>query len=126
MAEIPYTLLQELLMHPPSSPSDKEPSKSKSYNVPKVIQVMSAGDVVHVFSHIKKTYRVQWVLMEGDELPPLRLAVTPDQATRENGNRAKNRKGKQQVSEVSEVELNTNSQTLGAQWVPFTQVEDAK
>jgi A/G-specific adenine glycosylase len=87
---------------------------------------MSAGDVVHVFSHIKKTYRVQWVLLEGDELPQLRLAVTPDQAPRENGNRAKNLKGKskQQVSEVSEVELKTNPQTLSTQWVPLTQVED--
>lgn len=123
MAKIPYTLLQELLIHPPSSPNDKGPLKSKS-NVPKVIQVMSAGDVVHVFSHIKKTYRVQWVLLEGDELPQLRLAVTPDQAAREHGNRAKNPKGKRQVSEVSEVELNTNQQTLSAQWVPLTQVED--
>lgn len=123
MAKIPYTLLQELLIHPPSSPNDKAPLESKS-NVPKVIQVMSAGDVVHVFSHIKKTYRVQWVLLEGDELPQLRLAVTPDQAAREHGNRAKNTKGKRQVSEVSEVELNTNQQTLSAQWVPLTQVED--
>lgn len=124
MAQIPYTLLQELLMHPPSSSSDKEPMKFKSDNVPKVIQVMSAGDVVHVFSHIKKTYRVQWVLLEGDELPQLRTAVTPDQATRKNGNRARNPKGKHQVSEVSEVKLNTNSQTSSAQWVPLTQVED--
>lgn len=126
MAQIPYTLLQELLMHPPSSPSDKEPMKSTSDKVPKVIQVMSAGDVVHVFSHIKKTYRVQWVLLEGDELPQLRAAITLDQATRENDKRAKNPKGKQQVSEVSEVKLNTNPQTSSAQWVPLTQVEDTK
>ncbi|KAG1860784.1 DNA glycosylase [Suillus subluteus] len=130
MAEIPYTLLQEFLIHPPSSHSDKEPLKklansNSSYNVPKVIQVTSAGDVVHVFSHIKKTYRVQWVLLEGDELPQLRPAVSPDQCTRENGSRAKNPKGKQKVSEVSEVKLNTIPQTSSAQWVPLTQVEDA-
>ncbi|KAG1817961.1 DNA glycosylase [Suillus subaureus] len=131
MAEIPYTLLQELLMHPPSPHNNKEPLKKLAssnpslYNVPKVIQVTSAGDVVHVFSHIKKTYRVQWVLLEGNELPQLRPAVSPDQYARENGSRAKSPKGKQKVSEVSEVKLNTIPQTLSAQWVPLSQVEDA-
>ncbi|KAG1781887.1 DNA glycosylase [Suillus placidus] len=130
MAEIPYTLLQELLVQPPSSHSDKMPLKklatsNSSYNVPEVIQVTSAGDVVHIFSHIKKTYRVQWVLLEGDELPQLRQTVSPDQGARENGNRAKNPKGKHKGSEVSEVELNTIPQTLSAQWVPLTQVLDA-
>lgn len=118
-------------MHPPSSNSDKErlkklPKSNTSNTVPKVIQVTSAGDVVHVFSHIKKTYRVQWVLLEGDELPQLRPAVPPGQGTRENDSCAKNPKGKQKRSEVSEVELDTIPQTLNAQWVPLTQVEDAK
>lgn len=130
MAEIPYTLLQELLVQPPSSHSNKVPLKksatsNSSYNVPEVIQVTSAGDVVHIFSHIKKTYRVQWVLLEGDELPQLCPSVSPDQGTRENGNRAKNSEGKHKGSEVSEVELNTIPQTLSAQWVPLTQVLDA-
>ncbi|KAG2043723.1 DNA glycosylase [Suillus americanus] len=130
MAEIPYTLLQELLMHPPSSHNDKEPltklaNSNSSYNVPKVIQVTSVGDVVHVFSHIKKTYRVQWVLLEGDELPQFRPAVSPGQCARENGSRAKNPKGKQKVSEVSEVKLNIIPQTPSARWVPLTQVLDA-
>jgi A/G-specific adenine glycosylase len=131
MADIPYTLLQELLMHPPSSHSDKEPLKklansNSSYDVAKVIQVMSAGDVVHVFSHIKKTYRVQWVLLEGNELPQLRPTVSIEQGARENGSHAKNPKGKQKVSEVSEVELNAIQQTLSAQWVPLAKVEDTK
>ncbi|KAG1861903.1 DNA glycosylase [Suillus tomentosus] len=130
LAKIPYTLLQELLIHPPSSNGDKErlkklPNSDTSNTVPKVIQVTSAGDVVHVFSHIKKTYRVQWVLLEGDELPQFRPAVSPGQGARENDSRAKNPKGKQKRSEVSEVELDTIPQTLNAQWVPLTQVEDA-
>ncbi|KAG2142215.1 DNA glycosylase [Suillus bovinus] len=131
MAKIPYTFLQELLMHPPS-PNDnvslKTLSNSDSSNkVPKVIQVTSAGDVVHIFSHIKKTYRVQWVLLEGDELPRLRTVVSLDQGGRENGDCGKkNLKGKKQKrSEVSEVELNTIPQTSSARWVPLTQVEDA-
>ncbi|KAG1740877.1 DNA glycosylase [Suillus paluster] len=135
MAKVPYRLLQELLMHPPHSlHSEKEPSKkptnsNPSYHVPKITHVTPAGDVVHVFSHIKKTYRVQWVLLEGegDEPPQLRPAVSPDQGARENGNCVKNPKGKQRPSkrsEVSEAEVNPIPQTLSVQWVPLTQVED--
>ncbi|KAJ7512080.1 hypothetical protein B0H11DRAFT_1699307 [Mycena galericulata] len=39
----------------------------------RISKVQPAGDVVHVFSHIKKTYRVQWVILEGTSEPP-RLA----------------------------------------------------
>ena len=33
------------------------------------------GDVLHVFSHIRKTYRVQWVVMEGGGTSPPQLAT---------------------------------------------------
>ncbi|KAJ7637148.1 hypothetical protein FB45DRAFT_1001978 [Roridomyces roridus] len=36
----------------------------------KIAKVQPVGDVVHVFSHIKKTYRVQWVVLEGTSSPP--------------------------------------------------------
>ncbi|OAX43694.1 DNA glycosylase [Rhizopogon vinicolor AM-OR11-026] len=135
VAQIPYTLLKELLMHPPhpshsesqrlAKPTNVEPS----YQVPKIAHVKPAGDVVHVFSHIKKTYRVQWVLLEseGDEPPRFRSTVSPDQIARKNGNRARKSKGKQrrleEGSEVSEVEVNATPKTSGAQWVPLAQVE---
>ncbi|KAK0199093.1 DNA glycosylase [Armillaria mellea] len=35
-----------------------------------VVKIQPAGDVVHVFSHIRKTYRVQWVIIEGGDGPP--------------------------------------------------------
>ncbi|THV07111.1 DNA glycosylase [Dendrothele bispora CBS 962.96] len=35
-----------------------------------VVDIVSAGDVVHVFSHIKKTYRTQWVVLQGGIAPP--------------------------------------------------------
>ncbi|TBU47064.1 DNA glycosylase [Dichomitus squalens] len=41
---------------------------------PRVVKIVPAGDVLHIFSHIRKTYRVQWVVLEGgssDEPPPL-------------------------------------------------------
>jgi A/G-specific adenine glycosylase len=35
-----------------------------------VSKIIPIGDVVHVFSHIRKTYRVQWVIVKGDLAPP--------------------------------------------------------
>jgi len=138
MAQIPYTLLKELLMHPPHPSHSKNQRSTKprdadlSHQVPKITHVKPAGDVVHVFSHIRKTYRVQWVLLEseGDEPPQLRLTAPPDQVARENGNRARNSKGKQRclekASEVSEAKVDASPKTLSAQWVPFADVEDVK
>ena len=36
-----------------------------------VAQVSIIGDVFHVFSHIRKTYRVVWILMTGSDRPPM-------------------------------------------------------
>lgn len=38
---------------------------------PCVKKIKPIGDVMHVFSHIKKTYRVQGVVLEGGESPPM-------------------------------------------------------
>ena len=42
-------------------------SYRKTYRVEDIIP---AGDIVHIFSHIRKTYRVQWVILEGGQGPP--------------------------------------------------------
>jgi A/G-specific adenine glycosylase len=138
VAQIPYTLLKELLMHPPHPSQSENQRLAKQMNfeplyyVPKIAHVKPAGDVVHVFSHIKKTYRVQWVLLEseGDEPPQFRSTVYPDQVARKNSNRARKPKGKQrrleETSELSEVEVDATPKTLSAQWVPLAQVEDVK
>jgi len=36
----------------------------------RISKIKVAGDVVHLFSHVKKTYRAQWVLLEGGSTPP--------------------------------------------------------
>jgi A/G-specific adenine glycosylase len=40
-----------------------------------ISQVIPAGDVLHVFSHVKKTYRTQWVVLEGGGSSPPALLV---------------------------------------------------
>ncbi len=52
---------------------DARQKKSKNPSFGKTCQVKNiipAGDIVHVFSHIRKTYRVQWVILEGGQGPP--------------------------------------------------------
>ncbi|KAI0264658.1 DNA glycosylase, partial [Gloeopeniophorella convolvens] len=46
----------------------------------KVVKVVRAGDVLHVFSHIRKTYRVQWVVLEGGSESPPTLTRRPIKA----------------------------------------------
>ncbi|KAF8828190.1 hypothetical protein HHX47_DHR4000635 [Lentinula edodes] len=50
----------------------------------RVVNVTPMGDVSHVFSHIKKTYRVQWVVIEGGTQPPL-LKCGPGQPSLDHG-----------------------------------------
>ena len=45
-------------------------SRSKNPDNLRFTRLQPVGDVVHVFSHIKKTYRAQWVVLEGGETPP--------------------------------------------------------
>ena len=40
-----------------------------------LVKLERAGDVLHVFSHIRKTYRVQWVVLEGGGTCPPELAL---------------------------------------------------
>ncbi|KAG7452096.1 DNA glycosylase [Guyanagaster necrorhizus] len=68
LAEIPRTQLSALLQSPirvPESPDEGQSDGSCS-----IVKTQPAGDVFHVFSHIRKTYRVQWVIIEGGNEPP--------------------------------------------------------
>ncbi|KAJ7695449.1 DNA glycosylase [Mycena rosella] len=51
----------------------------------RIIKVQPVGDVIHVFSHIKKTYRVQWVLLEGTPTPPQLASATELSAAKRAG-----------------------------------------
>jgi A/G-specific adenine glycosylase len=68
MARIPNKLLSPLLLSP-VLPYNKNTKMHKNGTL-QIKELHSAGDVVHVFSHIKKTYRTQWVVLEGGEHPP--------------------------------------------------------
>ena len=74
--EIVNKLLPSLLVHPPSPWRKGSQPKSMGGTTSDIVRIMTmkaVGDVVHVFSRIKKTYCVQWVILEGgeDESPEL-------------------------------------------------------
>jgi A/G-specific adenine glycosylase len=71
--ETAMTLLSCLIKSPLLDSFPKAADTARS-DVPRLVKIERAGDVLHVFSHIRKTYRVQWVLLEGGGASPPELA----------------------------------------------------
>ncbi|KAG6812210.1 hypothetical protein H0H92_003946 [Tricholoma furcatifolium] len=72
-AKVPHTLLSNLLKDAvlPYNPKRKEAPKGLV-----IASIRPTKDIVHVFSHIKKTYRPQWVVTEGgNSLPAVKVSV---------------------------------------------------
>ncbi|KAG6861292.1 hypothetical protein C0995_001846 [Termitomyces sp. Mi166 len=68
-AKIPMTLLGQLFNSPVSLYDSKDKTEALSDGFV-IATIKPAGDVLHIFSHIKKTYRPQWVVIQGGESPP--------------------------------------------------------
>jgi len=49
-----------------NAPQLKESTKAEDVRT-RVTGIREAGDILHIFSHIRKTYRVSWVTLEGGE-----------------------------------------------------------
>lgn len=95
------------IMEAPKRPSD----------TPHVEKVHSVGDVVHVFSHIRKTYRVYWTVITGVGGPPALRVSTEVQPTQKKSTRTK----KSALTSVSGAVSPPNSA-----WVKLSDVEHAK
>ena len=101
----------------------------------KISKIKTAGDVLHIFSHIRKTYRVQWVLLEGSdgnsedsEVPPKVIAnyEFPAATDAANGDgvdkKTKGKKGKKAADAKS---MTANAEPV-LRWVPYEDVAHAK
>jgi A/G-specific adenine glycosylase len=124
--------------------SPAETSNPTSSPLLRVTRVKEADDVLHIFSHIRKTYRVRWVLLEGgsDAPPQLRPRSTPadpDRSTKKKGKsttkpaKKGSKKAKTTVETIDvDADLNENLDGLalhangGIRWVPLKDVADAK
>jgi hypothetical protein len=111
------TQLASLFQNPivTSIESSKSEKKVEELTPLKVAKVAQVGDVVHVFSHIKKTYRTQWILLEGGTQPPVSRPMP--------ANMRKN----QGDGHSSSTSASARGGTLDAgAWVPMAQVEGKK
>jgi A/G-specific adenine glycosylase len=103
------SLLSRLFKSPPLDASSKVAARSCA---PRLVKIERAGDVLHVFSHIRKTYRVQWVVLEGGDASPPELAT---RAASVGSGHPKETKPKV-----------AGSQKLESMWILLDEVEKAK
>jgi A/G-specific adenine glycosylase len=120
-AEGPVEVLSSVLASPVrrsslAAKTDEECVESSDSDV-RISQVKRVGDVLHIFSHVRKTYRSQWVLLEGGCSPP---PVSTKSSERMSRN--KTTKGKQKKAESTDVTPVSGE----ARWVSIDQVDHAK
>jgi A/G-specific adenine glycosylase len=75
----------------------------------------SVGDVQHIFSHIKKTYRTRWIVLESKSQPPPPFAFDFAEKSPSKKNKSRNAT----LAPVSDEKVNTR-------WVSLKEVEDMK
>ncbi|KAJ7810132.1 DNA glycosylase [Mycena leptocephala] len=114
--KIPQEILSTLLHRSERVLDVTRKSVSNPSNISlRITKVQPVGDVVHVFSHIKKTYRVQWVLLEGTPDPPqLALTNALEKNTNVRKNKGKGKPGK--TDKESDVVIPCST------WVPLNAV----
>ena len=107
------TLLSSLFESPPLDARSKAVDTARPGTL-RLVKFERAGDVLHVFSHIRKTYRVQWVVLEGGGASPPELARRPPSTAVASGHPKKTKvKG-------------TGSSKPESIWVLLDDVEKAK
>lgn len=82
--------LQSLLSKPCSETNnddDDDGSSSLGATIPRwtVRKNRQAGDVLHIFSHIRKTYRVRWIVLDSPRIPAIAQVETSVKKTKNKG-----------------------------------------
>ena len=107
--ETALALLSCLIKSPPPVDSQSKAANTAQSGVPRLVKIERAGDVLHIFSHIRKTYRVQWVVLEGGGVNP------PELATRSS-----------LASSTKKTKISGLPKKLESMWIPLDDVEKAK
>jgi len=87
-----------------------------------ISSIQPVGDVLHVFSHIKKTYRVQRVILEGGANPPATLMGA---SLHDKRPLKKIKKEKGAAKNVNVTAMHSPSGPM-AVWVPLDKVMETK
>jgi len=107
--ETAMALLSCLIKSPPPADSQSKAADTAQSDVPRLLKIERAGDVLHVFSHIRKTYRVQWVVLEGGGANPPELAKRSSLA-----------------SSAKKTKVAGLPKKLESMWIPLDDVEKAR
>ncbi|TFY51505.1 hypothetical protein EVJ58_g10530 [Rhodofomes roseus] len=138
--EIPHTLLSGILAVPlpqyaartSADQTYKASSSSEGSSTLRIVKVAPAGDVIHIFSHIKKTYRIQWVVLEGGSAePPCLAPLSPPAPVGGPTKRAVNADGKKSSkvrkapSKAGQPKALHSEAPVQAMWMPMDDVINA-
>ncbi|KAH9835279.1 DNA glycosylase [Rhodofomes roseus] len=138
--EIPHTLLSGILAVPlpqyaartSADQTYKASSSSEGSSTLRIVKVAPAGDVIHIFSHIKKTYRIQWVVLEGGSaeppcLAPLSLPAPVGGPTKRavNADGKKSSKVRKAPSKAGQPKALHSEAPVQAMWMPMDDVINA-
>jgi A/G-specific adenine glycosylase len=98
----------------------------QSHDQVAISTIRPASDVIHVFSHIRKTYKPQWVVIEGTGYPPS-LSTSPANVTpaRKGRKSVAPKETSVQLQQGTDLVDDTN-RTDDAIWVPLHQVMQTK
>lgn len=123
LRDAPRALLATLLVHPLAV-------KDGDIGLLHIERTAPAGDVVHVFSHIRKTYRVQWIVLQGGgpECPALAHQIPARGVTRPStSSTAAAAAEAVEAAAIAPREATTAaSSPSSAIWTPIDSVVDAK
>ncbi|VDC07495.1 unnamed protein product [Peniophora sp. CBMAI 1063] len=111
--------LRSVLMRYLENGSRISDSSKHHSDQPHVARVQPVGDVVHVFSHIRKTYRVSWTVLTGAGGPPALKVSTGVQPAQKKSTRTK------KMTPTSENDSSGAVSPSHSAWVRLSDVEHA-
>jgi A/G-specific adenine glycosylase len=140
LTSIQKLLLDTIAPMPPARLSSRHVANADEVKLLRMTRIEEAKDVLHIFSHIRKTYRVRWVLLEGGGDAPPQLRSRPTAAVKGGSagktgkstkKPAKKAKSSADAIDVDAVDEKTDvpptaAATKGIRWVAMNEVSDAK
>lgn len=111
LLEVSHSILDDLLASPPPKYNSSDKQRTISGNTDselRITDIRHVGDTLHIFSHIRKTYRICSVVLQGGSYPPLFSA--------DSGHQSKRRKTHDVATDDG----------VYMRWVPEESVADAK
>jgi len=123
LTKIPHALLSNILVPAIQKHALKVTLSDVDPHAVRIQDIKSGGDVLHVFSHIRKTYRLQWVVLEGGAVPPQLVLDPPVPGTKKGKGKTPNACQKEAAASQT---VDMQSMHSSSKWVLLDEVAEAK